>query len=166
MELHYTRENLMSIGANIGADVPFFILGKPAWAYGIGDELHAVDTIPLLWFVLINPGFAVSTKMIYDNFNLRLTKPAVRYKCPALHTIEGLIKALHNDLEEVTLGLHPELQHIKNHLTRNGALGALMSGSGPTVAGIFTDEENARKAQGAIENIKEKEWSVYVAHSL
>ena len=166
MELHYTRENLMRIGANIGADVPFFILGKPAWAFGIGDELHAVDTIPLLWFVLINPGFEVSTKMIYDNFNLRLTKPAASYKCPALHTVEDLIKALHNDLEEVTLGLHPELQHIKNHLTHNGALGALMSGSGPTVAGIFTDEENARKAQGAIENIKEKEWSVCIAHSL
>lgn len=166
MGLHYTRENLMKIGVNIGADVPFFILGKPAWAFGIGDELHAVDTIPLLWFVLINPGFEVSTKMIYDNFNLRLTKQAVGYKCPELHTVEGLIKALHNDLEEVTLGLHPELQHIKNHLTHNGALGALMSGSGPTVAGIFTDEETARKAQGAIENIKEREWSVYVAHSL
>jgi len=166
MGLHYTRENLMKIGTNIGADVPFFILGKPAWAFGIGDELHAVDTIPLLWFVLINPGFEVSTKMIYDNFNLRLTKQAVRYKCPELHTVEGLIKALHNDLEEVTLSLHPELQHIKNHLTHNGALGSIMSGSGPTVAGIFTDEESARKAQGAIEKIKEKEWFVYVAHSL
>lgn len=166
MGLHCTRENLMKIGTNIGADVPFFILGKPAWAFGIGDELHAVDTIPLLWFVLINPGFEVSTKMIYDNFNLRLTKQAVRYKCPELHTVEGLIKALHNDLEEVTLSLHPELQHIKNHLTHNGALGSIMSGSGPTVAGIFTDEESARKAQGAIEKIKEKEWFVYVAHSL
>lgn len=166
MGLHYTRENLMKIGTNIGADVPFFILGKPAWAFGIGDELQAVDTIPLLWFVLINPGFEVSTKMIYDNFNLRLTKQAVRYKCPELHTVEGLIKALHNDLEEVTLSLHPELQHIKNHLTHNGALGSIMSGSGPTVAGIFTDEESARKAQGAIEKIKEKEWFVYVAHSL
>jgi 4-diphosphocytidyl-2-C-methyl-D-erythritol kinase len=166
MGLHYTRENLMKIGAKIGADVPFFILGKPAWAFGIGDELHAVDTIPPMWFVLINPGFEVSTKMIYDNFNLRLTKQAVRYKCPELHTVEGLIKALHNDLEEVTLGLHPELQHIKNRLMLNGALGSLMSGSGPTVAGIFTNEESARKAQGAIENIKEKQWSVYVAHSL
>jgi len=166
LELHYTRENLIQIGANIGADVPFFILGKSAWAFGIGDELQAVDYIPLLWFVLINPGFEVSTKMIYENFNLRLTKQAVKYTSPALYTVEDLIKGLHNDLEEVTLGLHPELQHIKNHLIQHGALGALMSGSGPTVAGIFTEEKEALKAKEAIESIREKEWSVFVAHSL
>jgi 4-diphosphocytidyl-2-C-methyl-D-erythritol kinase len=166
MGIHYTRENLMKIGANIGADIPFFILGKSAWAFGIGDQLHTVDYIPLLWFVLINPGFEISTKMIYENFNLRLTKQAVKYKCPALYTIEDLIKGLYNDLEKVTLGLHPELQHIENHLIQNGALGALMSGSGPTVAGIFTEEKEALKAKEAIERIREKEWSVFVAHSL
>lgn len=166
MGIHYTREKLMTIGANIGADIPFFILGKSAWAFGIGDQLHAVDTIPLLWFVLINPGFEISTKMIYENFNLRLTKRAVKYKCPALHTVEDLISELYNDLEKVTLGFHPELQRIKNHLMQNGALGALMSGSGPTVAGIFTEEKEALKAKEAIENIREEEWFVFVAHSL
>lgn len=166
MGIHCTRENLMKIGANIGADIPFFILGKSAWAFGIGDQLQAVDSIPSLWLVLINPGFEVSTKMIYENFNLRLTKQAVKYKCPELHTVEEIIKSLHNDLEEVTLGLHPELRHIKNHLTQNGALGAIMSGSGPTVAGIFTEEKEALRAKEAIERIVEKEWSVFVAHSL
>lgn len=166
MGFHYTREELMQIGANIGADIPFFIFGKSAWAFGIGDQLQAIEYIPLLWFVLINPGFEVSTRMIYENFNLRLTKQAVKYTCPALYTVEELIKGLHNDLEMVTLGLYPELQYIKNYLMQNGALGSLMSGSGPTVAGIFTEEKEALKAKEAIESIREKNWSVVVAHSL
>lgn len=166
MRLHYTHEDLMKIGAGIGADVPFFILGKTAWAFGIGDRLRPAEHIPSLWFVLINPGFEISTKMVYENLKLRLTKRAVKYKCPELYTVEELIKGLHNDLEKVTLGLHPVLQHVKNLFIQNGAKGAIMSGSGPTVAGIFTGETEALKAKEAIENIGVKEWSVFTAHSL
>lgn len=166
LEMRYSHEDLMKIGAHIGADVPFFILGKSAWAFGIGDQLHAVDHFPFLWFVLINPGFEVSTKTVYENFNLRLTKQAVKYKCPELYTVESIIKGLHNDLEEVTLSFHPALQQIKNHLMHYGALGAVMSGSGPTVAGIFTEEKGALKAKEAIDNINEKGWSVFIAHSI
>jgi len=166
MRLHYTHEDLMKIGANIGADVPFFILGKTAWAFGIGDRLRPAEHIPPLWFVLINPGFEISTKMVYESLKLRLTKRVVKYKSPELHTFEDLIKGLHNDLEKVTLGLHPALQHIKNLLMQNGAKGAIMSGSGPSVVGIFTGESEALKAKEAIENIGVKEWSVFNVHSL
>jgi 4-diphosphocytidyl-2-C-methyl-D-erythritol kinase len=163
---HYNIEDLMKIGAGLGADVPFFIFGKTAWASGIGDRLQAADNIPLLWFVLINPGFEISTKMVYDSLNLRLTKRVVNYKCPVLRTADDIVKGLHNDLERVTLVLHPILRYFKNILLQNGALGALMSGSGPTVMGIFTEEEGAIAARKALENAGGNEWSVFAVHSI
>ncbi|MEN6318615.1 MAG: 4-(cytidine 5'-diphospho)-2-C-methyl-D-erythritol kinase [Syntrophaceae bacterium] len=166
MALGYTDEDLMKIGATIGADVPFFILGKTAWATGIGDRLQIAEYIPPLWFVLVNPGFEISTKMVYENLNLRLTKQAVKYKCLKFNSVDDLINGLHNDLEKVTLVLHPILQHLKNLLLQNGACGALMSGSGPTVAGIFREEKEAAKAQEALANSGEKEWSVFRACSI
>lgn len=163
---HYTTEDLMKIGTKLGADVPFFIFRKTAWAFGIGDQLQAAENIPPLWFVLINPGFEISTKMVYDNLNLRLTKQAVKYTCPKFYSVDDLINGLRNDLEKVTLVLHPILQHLKNLLLQNGALGAIMSGSGPTVAGLFAKEKEAVKAAEALEKIEEKEWSVYRACSI
>jgi len=163
---HYTTEDLMKIGTKLGADVPFFIFRKTAWAFGIGDRLQAAENIPPLWFVLINPGFEISTKMVYDNLNLRLTKQAVKYTCPKFYSVDDLINGLRNDLEKVTLVLHPILQHLKNLLLQNGALGAIMSGSGPTVAGLFAKEKEAVKAAEALEKIEEKEWSVYRACSI
>lgn len=163
---HYTTEDLMKIGTKLGADVPFFIFRKTAWAFGIGDRLQAAENIPPLWFVLINPGFEISTKMVYDNLNLRLTKQAVKYTYPKFYSVDDLINGLRNDLERVTLVLHPILQHLKNLLLQNGALGAIMSGSGPTVAGLYAEEKEAVKAAEALEKIGEKEWSVYRACSI
>jgi len=166
MALGYTDKELMKIGATIGADVPFFLLEKTAWASGIGDQLQIAEYIPSLWFVLVNPGFEISTKMVYESLNLRLTKQAVKYKCLKFNSVDDLINGLHNDLEKVTLVLHPILQHLKNLLLQNGACGALMSGSGPTVAGIFREEKEAAKAQEALANSGDKEWSVFRACSI
>jgi 4-diphosphocytidyl-2-C-methyl-D-erythritol kinase len=163
---HYTTEDLMQIGTKLGADVPFFIFRKTAWAFGIGDRLQAAENIHPLWFVLINPGFEISTKMVYDNLNLRLTKQAVKYTYPKFYSVDDLINGLRNDLEKVTLFLHPILQHLKNLLLQNGALGAIMSGSGPTVAGLYAEEKEAVKAVEALQKIGEKEWSVYRACSI
>jgi 4-diphosphocytidyl-2-C-methyl-D-erythritol kinase len=166
MGFHYNTDDLMKIGTKLGADVPFFIFGKTAWASGIGDRLRTAENIPPLWFVLINPGFEISTKMVYENLNLRLTKRVVNYKCPVLYTVDDIVKGLHNDLERVTLVIHPILRYFKSLLVQNGALGALMSGSGPTVMGIFTDEEGAIKAEKALENAGGNEWSIYRASSI
>lgn len=166
MGFHYSTDDLMEIGAKIGADVPFFIFGKTAWASGVGDRLRHAENIPPLWFVLINPGFEVSTKMVYEGLNLRLTKRVVNYKCPELRTVDDIVKGLHNDLERVTLTIHPILQYLKSLLVQNGALGALMSGSGPTVMGIFTDEEIAIKAEKAFGNVEGNGWSIYRARSI
>jgi 4-diphosphocytidyl-2-C-methyl-D-erythritol kinase len=159
-----TREELMKIGAGLGADVPFFIFGKTAWASGIGDLLTEAPFLPLLWFVLINPGFEISTKMVYQELNLGLTKQGINYSIPRFYAAEDLIRGLRNDLEKVTLRLHPDLAQVKTFLLENGARGALMSGSGPTVFGVFTDEESACRAE---ENLRQgNRWLVFRARSL
>lgn len=159
-----THEELMRMGAGLGADVPFFIFGTAAWASGIGDRLIEAASFPSLWFVLINPGFAVSTKMVYRELNLGLTNGPINYSIPCFYTVNDVIGGLTNDLEKVTLRHHPVLGHFKTLLLENGARGALMSGSGPTVFGIFADEESALLAE---KNLRQgNRWSVFGAHSL
>ncbi len=166
LELHCKTETLMKMGSTLGADVPFFICGKTAWATGIGDQLNPIENIPRLWFVLINPSFEISTKMVYENLNFRLTKRALKYRKLSLCTAEDIVKGLYNDLEKVTVHLHPSLQHLKDLLLQEGAHGALMSGSGPTVFGIFTEEEHASKAEEALKKSGAGAWSVFKAHSI
>jgi 4-diphosphocytidyl-2-C-methyl-D-erythritol kinase len=159
-----SRDELMRIGTELGADVPFFIFGDTAWATGIGDRLIKAPPLPRIRFVLVNPRFAVSTKMVYQSLNLGLTNQAISYSIPRFSTLEDLIGGLTNDLEKVTLRRHPVLDHIKTLLLENGARGALMSGSGPTVFGIFTDEGSALQAE---KNLGQgNRWSVFGAHSL
>jgi len=161
-----SQEELLRIGAKLGADVPFFIFGKTAWASGIGDRMIEVDPpLPPLWFVLINPGFEVSTKLIYQGLNLGLTNERINYSIPRFYTGGDVIRSLTNDLEKVTLRLHPVLERIKSLLLANGAGGALMSGSGPTVFGVFTDEEKALQAEHRLQK-EANRWSVFEARSL
>ncbi len=159
-----THDELTGMGARLGADVPFFIHGKTAWASGIGDRFLETPPLPPLRFVLVNPGFEISTKMVYQSLNLGLTNGPINYSIPRFYTEDDLIRGLHNDLEEVTLRLHPVLDQLKAILLDNGASGALMSGSGPTVFGIFTDEASAVRAETVLR--RENRWSVFRADSL
>ena len=164
MGFKYTKDELIKMGAKLGADVPFFVSGKTAWAFGIGDRLQVAENIPRLWFVLINPRFDISTKMVYESLNLRLTNEAKKYNVPRFYAVDDIVRKLHNDLEKVTLNLHPILRELKELLITCGALGSLMSGSGPTVFGIFADKKGALKAE---ESLKEKgKWLVFRAHSI
>lgn len=155
---------LMKIGAAIGADVPFFLFEKSSWASGIGDILTEAPPFPTLWFVLINPGFEISTKIVYQGLNFGLTKETIKYSIPRFHTVGDLIQGLSNDLERVTLRMHPVLDQMKTFLLKSGAQGALMTGSGPTVFGLFTDEKSACEAE---RNIGQRPgWRVFRAKSL
>ncbi len=162
--LGYTAESLMKIGAKLGADVPFFIFRKTAWAFGIGERLEEADPLPQFSLVLINPGFELSTKMIYEGLKLRLTNRIIHYSIPRFYTIHDLAEGLQNDLERVSVRMHPVLADLKRLLIEHGALGALMSGSGPTVFGIFETEEMAATAQTALSGIDK--WSVFSANAL
>jgi len=155
---------LMKMGAEIGADVPFFIFGRTAWAFGIGDRLEAADEVPKMWFVLLNPGFGLSTKRVYESLNLGLTKEAIRFSIQTFLTAGDVAKGLHNDLETAAAGMHPLILELKKTLMEHGALGSLMSGSGATVFGLFADEQDALRAGEALK--KAGKWSVFTAHSL
>jgi len=138
------------MASSLGADVPFFLFGRSAWAFGIGNHLQEAPDIPFLEFVLINPGYEVSTRDIYQGLNFTLTNEMIHYSIPRFFTAEDLAKGLHNDLETVTLKRHPDLKQWKEKLVDNGALGALMSGSGPTIFGLFDRQDRAVQAEVAL----------------
>lgn len=163
---HLSRDELMKIGAAVGADVPFFIFAKRAWAEGIGDILTEASDVPFFWFVLVNPGFPVSTGEIYRGLNLPLTKDDISYTMRRPPEQDGFLSLLKNDLESVTIKLHPVLLEIKDKLKAEGARAALMSGSGPTVFGLFDEEGTAQKAAAAIRGMGCSGWEVFVARSL
>ncbi|QWV94873.1 4-(cytidine 5'-diphospho)-2-C-methyl-D-erythritol kinase [Geomonas oryzisoli] len=147
--LGLSDEQLMDIGVKLGADVPFFIFKKTALAEGIGDKLTAMESMPSLWVVLVNPGIHVPTAWVYQNLVLTEKGPAtiISGSYSSAAEVAGLLS---NDLEPVTCGKHPVLNEVKDMLLVAGASGSLMSGSGATVFGIFEDEEVAKKAAADI----------------
>ena len=164
--LNLKQEELISLAKEIGSDVPFFIAGNAAYATGKGELLQKLDPINF-YAVLINPGFDVSTKWAYESLNLGLTgkKLASReiLKCVKKNNLREIAQFLHNDFETVVLDKYPVLKEIKGSLVANGALNSVMSGSGPTIFGIFEDEE---KAKNAYENLKGSYKFVYLTKTL
>lgn len=149
------REELMAEGVKLGADVPFFVFGETAWATGIGDRLQPLPPLPPVHYVLVNPGVAVSTAWVYQN--LALTSSRALDKLPQFPgTMLELAGLLHNDLERVTIDRYPVIAQIKQRLLDRGALGALMSGSGPTVFGMFAARHDAEAA--AADFAREPGW--------
>lgn len=141
-----SRDELMMIGSSLGADVPFFLYGQPAIARGIGDVLQPLPRpLPDVWYVLVNPGVAVSTAWVYQN--LGLTSPVDEYRLPGFpKTARDFRSFVVNDLERVTMSRHPEVGQVKARLSELGASAVLMSGSGPTVFGVFQDQAEADAA--------------------
>lgn len=157
--LGLSREELMAEGVRLGADVPFFLFDGAAWATGIGEVLAPAPPLPPVHYVLVNPGFGVATAWVYQN--LRLTSSGRVDKLPQFPaTVPGLAGLLHNDLEPVTIGRFPQIAAIKDRLLAAGAAGALMSGSGASVFGLFADERLARRAAASLE--AEPGWRVFV----
>ena len=162
-----SEAELLSIGGRLGSDVPFFMLGGPALASGKGTELERVK-LPRYRYVLINPGFKVSTAWAYNN--LDLTKEPqnnmLPYSVGDFNDMERLKDYLVNDIETVTLRKHPEISSLKKALIENGASAALMSGSGPTVFGIFREGGAARSACKALKKRLDARHSVFLTEGL
>jgi len=148
----FSRDELMSMGLELGADVPFFIFQKPAFASGVGEKLEAYPGSLPYHVLLLDPGVEVHTGEVFRNLNLRLTKCKKIITKPSLKQ-SGFDALLHlcNDLETVTISKYPIIESLKKQLLSHGALGALMSGSGPTVFGLFSDPHAAGEAARAIE---------------
>jgi 4-diphosphocytidyl-2-C-methyl-D-erythritol kinase len=155
LELGLSDERLMEIGVKLGADVPFFIFKKPALAEGIGDQLSALDKVPELWIVLVNPGIHVSTAWVYQNLQLT-TKEDAAIVSRSYSDLDEVCAVLSNDLEPVTFGRFPAVRELKEQMITSGARASLMSGSGSTVFGLFADESSARRA--ADEIAKSRGW--------
>jgi 4-diphosphocytidyl-2-C-methyl-D-erythritol kinase len=139
---------LMAWGAELGADVPFFIFRKPAWAGGKGERLEAAEVPPRLWFLLLAPPFRISTAWAYAAYDRLEGGKAGAFlaKGPA-REIADLLPFLRNDLERASIGRFPEIGEMKERLRERGASGTLMSGSGPVVFGLFADREGMKKAE-------------------
>jgi len=139
---------LAETALTLGADVPFFLQNLPSIARGVGEQLEPVSDWPEYWYVIVTPPVSVSTAWVYNNLKLELTTPGNGYIVNPLRkdwsAIGGLLE---NDLERVTAARYPVIKSIKGILVEAGAEGALMSGSGPSVFGIFRSEEAARRAK-------------------
>ena len=147
----FPEDRLMSLGLNLGADVPFFLYRIPAFATGVGEKLEPYQGELPYHVLLVNPGFEISTQEVFRNLNLRLTKCKKKITKPPLKK-SGFDASLHlcNDLEAVTAAKYPLIDSLKEQLLAHGAVGALMSGSGPTVFGLFTDRHKAEIAKKVI----------------
>lgn len=163
-----SENELMGMAAELGSDVPFFILNGPAEARGRGEVLKRLN-IPSYNYVLVNPGFSVSTAWVYGNLDLTKTGEdnILSYSDEVYGNIDSLKELIVNDLETVTLRQHPELSGIKSALVDSGAVAALMSGSGPTVFGLFRDRASAVSASASLEKrFKGKGYSIYAVTGL
>jgi 4-diphosphocytidyl-2-C-methyl-D-erythritol kinase len=161
----FSPEVLEEMGLSIGADVPFFIRGKPAVATGVGEVLAPVRGLPAFYVLLVNPGVPVSTAEVYKNLNLGLTNNQKINKGTLLGDLNiDPVRYLWNDLERVTASKFPEIQLIKEALLANGAEGALMTGSGPTVFGLFYDVKRAQEAGQALS--RHRKWRLFLAEAV
>lgn len=142
LELNLSHKTLTHEALKLGADVPFFLGPSPAWAEGVGERLTPVeDGLPECHYVLVNPGVSISTAEVYSN-----VQSYSKWRTPGTRpeTLEALTQLLHNDLQPTTLTLAPQIMAVMERLLACGACGVLMSGSGPTVFGLFAQGHTAR----------------------
>lgn len=154
-ETNLTDEELQSIGLQIGADVPFFILKGTCLAEGIGEKLTVIENNTHPYVLIYKPDFSISTKWVYENFCLE--KPS----CFDINIIKDALKKddknmlcnnMYNVLEQVTTEKYSEIKTIKSKLINLGAQAALMTGSGSAVFGLFYDESKAKHAYKTLNN--------------
>ena len=157
-EIGYTIEQLKELGVKIGADVPYCIQGGTALAEGIGEVLQALPTPPTCHLVIAKPDINVSTKFVYENLRANELEyhPDIDGMIHALKNgdLKGITDRLGNVLETVTVPAYPIIDEIKKTMMGAGAEGSLMSGSGPTVFGLFTDLEKANHAAEMIKSLE------------
>ena len=158
--LGLSMQALMERGVRLGADVPYCIQRGTALAEGIGEKLSVLPPMPKCTILIAKPGISVSTKFVYENLHANDLKPeqhpdvdsmieAMRQKDLGL-----LCSRMGNVLETVTIPAYPVINEIKRTMMDNGALGSLMSGSGPTVFGIFDSPVAAKQAMKAVRAAK------------
>ena len=165
--LGLSREEMMEIGLTLGADVPYCIVGGTALCTGIGEVVKPLQPFSGVTVLLVKPAFGVSTKDAYMGFALDKVKKHVEtaklIKAMERRQIRSVAYYMRNLLENVTLRKHPILKTVKSNMMEHGAVGTLMSGSGPTVFGIFEDDALAEIAE---KFFREKYREVYLTRTI
>ena len=149
-KLDLPLEVMKAFALKFGADIPFCIEGGAAIARGIGEELEPIKGLKDTWMVLVKPNIGVSTESVYKQVNISQIKkhpPTLKLKeAIEKNDLHNLSKYMYNVLEEVTGKNYPVIELLEKKLRSFNALGAMMSGSGPTVFGIYRNYKNAQKA--------------------
>lgn len=157
LNLNLSLKELMELGSSLGSDIPYCLLGGTALAEGKGEILTQVSPCPKFYVVLAKPNFSVSTGEVYKKFNFsdNIIHPKTDDMLKAIKKNDKkyISDNLCNVLESVTISMYPRLQNIKEELLNLGASGALMSGSGPTIFGLFEKKEAACKAADYIRTV-------------
>lgn len=153
-DMGYAVEELQRFGVKLGADIPYCIVGGTMLSEGIGEILTPLPEPPGAYLVVAKPDINVSTAFVYGNLHVERLQyhPDIDGMAQALSegSLEGVCDRMGNVLETVTVPEYPVIEQIKSLMRQTGALNALMSGSGPTVFGIFTDKGQAESAAAAI----------------
>lgn len=156
--LDLSIDEMCGLGVKIGADVPYCIKGGTALSEGIGEILTTLQNMPECFLLIAKPDLDVSTKFVYENLNAN----SLSYH----PDIDGMVRAIRNNnlqeiaarmenvLETVTVKAYPVIDDIKMFMKENGAMNALMSGSGPTVFGVFETKEAVNQAYRELEKTK------------
>ncbi len=167
-ELGLSQNKLMELGVQIGADVPYCIMRGTALAEGIGEQLSRLKPVPHMWIVVAKPPINISTKLVYEQLDMNdiIYHPNVDKMIQAINkeSIEDIAANMGNVLERVTIPLYPIIDSIKNDMLSHGAINAMMSGSGPTVFGIFPNERTALNCQAYLK-LKKEAKQVYITET-
>ena len=156
--LGLSQKELMERGVKLGADVPYCIMRGTVLAEGIGEILTPLSPMPKCYVLIAKPAISVSTKMVYEKLDSHEIEDhpdidgiLAGLKAGDLKKVAG---SMGNVLERVTVDAYPVIDQIKKMMIKEGALNAMMSGSGPTVIGIFEEKATARKAADAIRDAR------------
>ena len=149
-DLGLSKEDLMTRGVKLGADVPYCIMRGTALAEGIGEKLSALPPMVKCPVLIAKPSISVSTKFVYQNLKLdeQTNHPDIDALMKDIREkdFDGVCAHMGNVLESVTIPNYPVIAEIKQQMMRSGAKASMMSGSGPTVFGLFEDGETAKRA--------------------
>lgn len=153
-DLQLSRQELMERGVRLGADVPYCVMRGTVLAEGIGEKLTVLPSIPRCAVLIAKPSISVSTRVVYEALDSKeiIKHPDIDGLLRALQegSLRGVADHMGNVLEDVTIPRYPVIQDIKEEMLAAGALNAMMSGSGPTVFGLFENKVMARSAQERI----------------
>jgi 4-diphosphocytidyl-2-C-methyl-D-erythritol kinase len=166
-QVEATDEGLMKLGVQIGADVPYCFIGGTALCTGIGDVIKPLKPFKNHILVVVKPNFGVSTKEVYGSLDISKINIHPRTKdiisAMERNDLEETATLMKNVLENVALKKHYILREIKKDMIKQGALNALMTGSGPTIFGFFDD---MLKAQRCLERMKERYTEVFLTRTI